>query len=92
MNLEKKKIKVLSKCFNIPQDKVSCLLDAYLALTLYNIQSNGSDDTILGEVEIDREHHQLKVIDNTDKINQILNGNVDLETFKQFILLGDFNI
>lgn len=92
MDLERKKFKVLSQCFDLPLDKVECLFDAYLAMTLYNIQSNGSDDTIFGEVKLDKNNNKFSVVGNSEKTTQIFNGNVDIETFKRFLLLGDHNI
>lgn len=92
MDLESKKIKTISKALCVDDDIVKTVLDSYLALSLYNIHSNGSDDTIFGEVVIDYDNHKLKIIGNSLKSNEVFNGDLKTETLKRFLLLGDYNI
>lgn len=92
MDLESKKIKTISKALDLQEDIVKTVLDLYLALSLYNIHANKSDDTVFGELVMDYENHRLKVIGNSLKTNEVFNGNIDIETLKRFLLLGNFNI
>lgn len=92
MDLESKKIKTISKALDLQEDIVKTVLDLYLALSLYNIHANKSDDTIFGELDMDYENHRLKIIGNSLKTNEVFNGNINTETLKRFLLLGNFNI
>lgn len=92
MDLENKKIKTISSAMNLSEDIIKTVLDSYLALTLYNIHSNKSDDTIFGELELDYDNHRLKIIGNSIKSNEVFNGNISTDTLKRFLLLGNYNI
>lgn len=92
MDLELKKVKTIAKALNLQEDEVKTVLDFYLALSLYNIHANKSDDTIFGELDFDYDNHRLRIIDNSLKTNEVFNGNINTETLKRFLLLGNFNI
>lgn len=89
MQLEQKKIKLIAKAYNLPEDVIQSILDAYMALTLNNIIKYTNDDTMLGTVILNREKKKLEIIENTDYIDDILSGNVSPEIFKRFLILGE---
>lgn len=89
MQLENKKIKTIANAFEVPEDVVKSILDAYMALTLNNILVNKDDQTMFGVMELDRENKMLKIVDNTDYIDDIFTGNVSPEIFKRFLLFGN---
>lgn len=92
MQLEEKKIKIIAQSFGIEEDLVKSILDSYMALTLYNILTYVEDDTTFGVMSLDKENRKLKIIDNSEYINKIFNGNVDADVLKRFIMLGNNNI
>ena len=92
MKLEAKKIKTIAQAYNIPEEVVKSIFDAYMALTLNNIIKYNNDDTMFGVMSLDRENKKLKIIDNTDYIDDILSGNVSPEIFKRFLILGENKI
>ena len=92
MKLEAKKIKIISQAFNVPEEKVLSMFDAYMALTLNNIIKYNNDDTMFGVMTLNKEKKKLELIENTDYIDDILSGHVSPEVFKRFLILGENKI
>ena len=88
MQLEEKKIKTIANAFELSEDLVKSILDSYMALTLNNILVHNDDQTMFGVIQIDRENKMLKIVDNTQYIDDIFTGNVSPEIFKRFLLFG----
>lgn len=92
MLLEDKKIKTIAKAYNVTEDVVRSILDAYMALSLYNIITYKNDMTMFGEMSLDYENKMLKIIENSDYIDNIFSGNVSSEIFDRFLTLGNTKI
>lgn len=92
MQLEEKKVKTIANAFEVSEDLVKSILDAYMALTLNNILVNKDDQTMFGVMKLDRQNKMLQIIDNTDYIDNIFTGNVSPEIFKRFLLFGNNKI
>lgn len=92
MQLENKKIKVIAEAYDVSEEKVSSILDAYMALTLNNILVHKEDTTMFGIMTVNREEKKLEIIENSDYIDDIFSGNVSPEIFKRFLILGNNKI
>ncbi len=92
MQLEDKKVKTIASAFEVSEDLVKSILDAYMALTLNNILVNKDDQTMFGVMKLDRQNKMLQIVDNTDYIDNIFTGNVSPEIFKRFLLFGNNKI
>lgn len=92
MQLEDKKIKTIAKAYDLSEDVVKSILDAYMALTLYNIVAYKNDMTMFGEMRLDKENKILQIIENSDYIDNIFSGNVSPDIFKRFLILGNTKV
>lgn len=92
MQLEDKKIKTIAKAYDLSEDVIKSILDAYMALTLYNIVAYKNDMTMFGEMRLDKENKILQIIENSDYIDNIFSGNVSPDIFKRFLILGNTKV
>lgn len=92
MQLENKKIKFISESFGVSEDLVKSILDSYMAMSLYNMNSYKVDDTIFGVMKINKEKKMLEIIDNTDYIDNIFTGKISFEIIKRYLMFSENKI
>lgn len=82
-----RKVKILADIYNISEDKMRSIIETYFALSLYNMLLYKKDNSIFGEMQLNK-NFELEVVKQSPEFDNIAKGKLSPEDLLRYISNG----